>query len=727
MKYLKQLIILTLISFFMAIYSYPDNITASRLQTDTEKMNINKENKEEVPSQMNNENISSEIPSLLEGNFTYNRDTGTSTYGVKEVYISPPKYSDGPDNRLKVTANIVYDQSDPNLSGRVFVSESPRMGANQTVYGPTSKDGGNNWEGVEAQVSYGIMYADVYVRPNVKTYILVVLTYKGRNYVQYSQDTYNVQYFSYGSLLVGDNNTKVTLESVNHVYYTPPMKMTSNPIVYNVYEDYSNDTTGAYTLSNIPAVNDTGKITFTYPDSTKSTKKYIADSRKISQGTFEIPRSTLPKELNKDSGTIKKYTTSIKAINEKVIPDVSSNDHTISINVYNIGAKAKPQIIKKGTPFSKKPEELIKDAVILPGNKAIYEYEGELPDTSVLGLTSVLVRMTDKERPEKTVLIKVPVEVISGTPPTSGLYLAANNYSSMVQELQGITEAQVAELILTNSKAVAWDVGTGSTENIKISVSSTTLKPNSPVGTYNASIKAVQGSRTQTKVITITVLDKQTVKVEFLDELGESIHEPISLRRTIGTTIDLTKEVEVQTVITELQNKRFRVYQRPENETALIVPDKNTTVAYQFEGTLFVSSYPSFMNFGAKLIQSNTSFIQVEKARYDKPLTIWDNRKGNKQWVLTATLEKTLTSEEDNTKTLPEAIRYKKDQSTIVVLRQGTAEQITTKKNQEIGDINISEGWDSGDSGLQLQVPTSKILQTGKYYATILWQVAEIP
>ena len=505
----------------------------------------------------------------------------------------------------------------------------------------------------------------------------------------------------------------------------PYIEIETTPKEYNVYEDYDQDAAFEYLLSNIPAEGDNGTITFTFPDDTTKQVNYIGDKNKTSKGSFVVPRATLPEILNSDPGTIKSYETDIFAEDERL--GIPSDEYAAPINVYNLGGKPIPQLIQKDKAFTKKPEDLIKDPVILPGNTAVYEYVGELPDTSKVGLTSVLVRMTDKQRPEKNALINVPVEVISGIPPTSGLYLAANDYTGTVQELQGITEAQVAELILKKSEAIAWDVSTGSTKGITLSVLSTTLKPNSPIGTYKATVQAVQGTLSKTKDITITIADKQTVKVEFLDEAGESMHEPVSLLRTVGAKIDLTKEEKVQSAIKEIQNKRYQIYQRPENETALVVQNQETTVAYRFEGTLFISSYPTFMNFGVKALQTNTPFIRVEKARYNKPLTIWDNRKGTKPWVLTATLEKALTSYEDTSKILPDAIRYKKDKSTTVVLKQGSTEPLMTKKNQEPGDVNISESWDSGDAGLQLEVPSGKVLQSGKYYATILWQVADTP
>lgn len=505
----------------------------------------------------------------------------------------------------------------------------------------------------------------------------------------------------------------------------PYMIIEATPKEYNVYEEYDRDTKFEYLLSNIPAAGDNGTIEFTFPDETTKQVDYIADENKTSKGSFIVPRATLPKVLNSDPGTIKSYATEIYAENEQL--GIPTDDYAVPINVYNLGAKPIPQLIQKGKAFTKKPSELIKDPVILPGNTAVYEYEGELPDTSVVGLTSVLVRMTDKERPEKTTLIKVPVEVTSDTPPTSGLYLAAKDYTSVVQEIQGITEEQVAELILKKSEAIAWDVSSGSSEDVTLSVQSTTLKPNSPVGSYKASIEAVKGTLSKTKDIGITIVDKQTVKVEFLDEVGESMHEPVSLLRTVGTKIDLTKEDDVQTAIKEIQDKRYQLYQRPENETALEVPNQDTTVTYRFKGTLFVSSYPTFMNFGVKGLQASTPFIRVEKAQYNKPLTIWDNRKGTSPWVLTATLEKALTSLDDDSKILPEAIRYKIDNATTVTLKQGSAEPILTKKSEETGDVIISDGWDKGDSGLQLEVPTGKVLQAGKYYATILWQVADTP
>ncbi|EOH98771.1 hypothetical protein UAW_01367 [Enterococcus haemoperoxidus ATCC BAA-382] len=507
----------------------------------------------------------------------------------------------------------------------------------------------------------------------------------------------------------------------------PYMQIKADPEVFNIYPDYVDDFNTSYKLSKIPTATDHGTVYVTYPTGVEVTMPFISNSQKEFNSPLMIPRTGLPEELNNEPGTIKNYDTSLLAINESEGPynGLPSQDYAVKINVYNLGAKPIPQIIKKGTTFNKKASEVIQDAVILPGHTASYEYEGDMPDTSITGLTSVMVRMTDANQPDKTTLIKVPVQVIDETPPSRGLYIAANDFNSRPEPFQDLTESEINQLILKKSEAIAWDVATGSSKDITLSVESTTVPLNPEQGSYKATLKAVRGTETVKKTITIDIQSNQKVNVEFVDETGAALHDKITFDKVIGTTIDLTEEKEVQKVLESIQAENYQLVKKPDNETKIPVTSEESTVQYQFKGMLFVQSSPTFLNFGRKTL--GIPFIKVEKAKYDKPLIVWDNRKNGGAWNLTATLKKPLTSQEDPSKILPTAIRYKVSETETVILSENTTQPIAKRTHETKGQYNVSNEWDKNESGLLLEVPSGEVLQAGGYRATILWQVEQTP
>ncbi|EOL49882.1 hypothetical protein I580_03022 [Enterococcus caccae ATCC BAA-1240] len=259
-------------------------------------------------------------------------------------------------------------------------------------------------------------------------------------------------------------------------------------------------------------------------------------------------------------------------------------------------------------------------------------------------------------------------------------------------------------------KFINWEILSGEGASISDDQSASTTFT---MGTTDAKIRAVFEKR------------NQKVNVEFLDETGEALHDKITFDKEIGTTIDLTKEIEVKQAIASILAKNYQIKTKPENETKIPVTNEESTMLYQFNGILFVQSSPTFLNFGRKTL--GIPSITVEKAKYDKPLIVWDNRKNSGPWNLTATLKKPLTSQEDPSKVLPSAIRYKIDAIETVILSENTTQEIAKRTHETKGQYNVSSEWDKNESGLLLEVPSRDVLQAGNYRATILWQVEQVP
>lgn len=504
----------------------------------------------------------------------------------------------------------------------------------------------------------------------------------------------------------------------------PYMKIKADPEVFDVYQDYKGEFNTKYTLSKIPTEDSTGIIYINYPNEKEIQVPFESNKDKEFKDDLTIPRDTLPKNLNDKSGTIKEYYTSITGLADLDDPTqgLPSEDYDVTIRVHNLGAEAIPQVIEKGTEFTKKPEDILRKKVILPDHTASYEYEGDKLDTSTEGLKFVYVRMIDKDETKQTALIKVPVVVVEGTVPTSGIIIGANSFKSQAEDFKDLSKEEINKLIIEKSNAIAFDVETGSIEDIDLTVDSTTLGANPAVGEYTASFKAVKEFQTITKDIDVKIQPAaQNVIVTFKDEAGVPIYESIVLKKEVGTKIDLTKEEIVQRALKKIKDKHYALVNPPKGETAILVEDEEKTVTYDFKGIVAIQSAPKFLNFGRKTL--GTMFIKVDKAKYDSPLTIFDNRKNSTPWTLTATLQKTLTSQEDPSKDLPRALRYKLNEEETVILKKGIVQPITKKS----GKYNISSEWDKNESGLLLEVPSGDVLQPGGYRATILWQIQATP
>ncbi|WP_348921386.1 MucBP domain-containing protein [Enterococcus rotai] len=368
----------------------------------------------------------------------------------------------------------------------------------------------------------------------------------------------------------------------------PYMEIALTPDAFNVYDDHT-DFSGNYILSKIPTVGDQGIVKFTYPDGSEEDKNYVGNATKESLGIFKIPRTSLPKVLNDDTEEIKTYYTDVLATNTKSsaqIVGLVSKEYVIPINVYKFGAKPLAQLIKKGTAFTKKAEELIEKPGILPGHAVSYSYEGAIPDTTTIGYKFANVRMTDTTmQPNKTTIIKVPFQVVDELPTPGSLYIGANDFQEKASAFEGITAEQVKEKILALSESAAWNVDTGSGVGIDLVVESTTLVPNPGPGKYTARLNAkLEGTVKQvTKDISITIFQEQNVKIAFVDDAGAALHEPIMFRGLVGSTLDLTKEATVQAALVAVDKKYYDLVTSPTPETGIIIDPDEKTVTYTFK------------------------------------------------------------------------------------------------------------------------------------------------
>lgn len=289
----------------------------------------------------------------------------------------------------------------------------------------------------------------------------------------------------------------------------PYMIITADPPEWNVYPDYKdNEFKTNYNLSQIPDVGGNGTLYVEYPNGQKAELPFVANDTKQFNGELTIPRATLPDKLNEETGTIKQYVTNLLAIYEKesTMEGLTSEEYNLTVNVYNLGGTPIAQTVKQGTAWSKSAADLIKDPVILPGHKAAFEFVDGQPDTSKIGLQVVKIRMTDSDEPTQTTIIEVPINVIEGTVPTTGLTVAANDFSVSKGKVSGLSEADIKAMILKESKVKAWDNTTGLSTGITVSVITTDLTADSTVGQqYKATIRGTKDNLTSDTTITITV------------------------------------------------------------------------------------------------------------------------------------------------------------------------------------------------------------------------------
>lgn len=317
-----------------------------------------------------------------------------------------------------------------------------------------------------------------------------------------------------------------------------------------------------------------------------------------------------------------------------------------------------------------------------------------------------------------------------------GKYALKGNDFSVAAKDYPTTEAALTEMIQKESGAILWQLqpSPGQTlpvTDIQIDKGSLpgpiTAGNVATAGNYTVILSYGTGDSLVQKTITVTVVKSlASVTVEFVDENGKAIDNPIVFEGTIGQTVDLTTNQAVIDTIAAIEAKHYVIDQRPTDEAAVEVLTDGTTVQYKFKGTLSIYSAPTEINFGTE--KAGIFGVRVDKPTYDKDLVIWDNRASLTTWSLTAKLDTYLTSKTDATKVLPDALKYQTgaDQASEITLTNG-AQEIVSAQHTAAGQYNVSADWANGNKGFKLDVPAGQIRQLGDYEAVIIWAVGVTP
>ncbi|MBP1047877.1 isopeptide-forming domain-containing fimbrial protein [Enterococcus sp. BWM-S5] len=143
-------------------------------------------------------------------------------------------------------------------------------------------------------------------------------------------------------------------------------------------------------------------------------------------------------------------------------------------------------------------------------------------------------------------------------------------------------------------------------------------------------------------------------------------------------------------------------------------------------GTLQLVSAPNKIDFGVRETRSYGEF-SAKKPTYDTPLVVSDSRATLTSWKLTATVTQVMTSLEDSSYLLPDALVYKSDGGG-EVLELNQAKIITEHQHSSSGSYNVSEAeWENKDNGFELHLSANQYRKMSEYQAIILFTLSETP
>lgn len=348
---------------------------------------------------------------------------------------------------------------------------------------------------------------------------------------------------------------------------------------YDVYNNYPMRTlSNGYRLTQIPAMPtgpSKGNIHINYPNGEETLVPFVADAAKEAVGKFDIELDKLP---NDNVGTINKNSISVLGVIEgdadNNYDSLPSNDAFVTVNVYNFGGTGQLQHVLQNSTWTKGAKELIVNPVALPDHTISYEYEqGKVPDTSKLGLQWVRIRMTDNMDKTQSKVIQVPV-LVEKDPLSKGLWLSANDIYLAQNDANGMTSAQIKQLILAKSEAYGVDLSTKLSEGVTLDVISTDLTDQSVEGNpiFTATLQASkEGYTSVTKDIKIYLVSAPMINDPMIYaekkeiKLGES-NKFISMFQDISGSATKLLDVQYKSAV-------FPEYITPNKESVAVKID----------------------------------------------------------------------------------------------------------------------------------------------------------
>ena len=232
--------------------------------------------------------------------------------------------------------------------------------------------------------------------------------------------------------------------------------------------------------------------------------------------------------------------------------------------------------------------------------------------------------------------------------------------------------------------------------------------------------------RESNTVTTDTILDT-SLTVHFVDLDGIDLNDPIVIESSVNSTIDLSKNKDVQKVITDLISADHQLMSSPDPAT-IVISGKGDHATYTFDGILKIVSAPKAIDFGSLKVSSNLQ--TVDDPTIDGDLTVSDTRSNQTiGWTLSAKVTEPMTNNVTGI-VMPNALKYNSNNGQNSVILSG--DDLPIENGTKKGSVNISSDWGATDksNGVKLVYNPAAMSSgntLGDYTGTILWTLSEVP
>ncbi|WP_218776220.1 MucBP domain-containing protein [Candidatus Enterococcus mansonii] len=220
-----------------------------------------------------------------------------------------------------------------------------------------------------------------------------------------------------------------------------------------------------------------------------------------------------------------------------------------------------------------------------------------------------------------------------------------------------------------------------------------------------------------TQYVDLTIIFE---KISPKEELGK-----VTVKAKIGDTVHLENNFsEVKTKLAELESS-YRLYERPDNYAAYKVPNDDASVTYLFDGTLFLSSAPSLLEFGSNHTIMQLGEYESERPAYDKPLTVTDTRANLSNWTISVKLTEDMHSRKKPTFILKDSLYYR-DGDKLSAVTSDSPLDIITSKHSENGNYDVSKAeWENKSNGFIFKLSQKQYREIDDYDGTIQFTLTE--